>query len=112
MEQETLNISRNIFTDIYLISVQCHLNDTRQKVRGLTFTFLESKWRDRVLHIVKSPTSDERLRVVRGDDGHEVSDVSVQHVIHLSDQLLLQIGKFQKICLGEFLLQIVDFWHV
>ena len=91
-------------------SVQCRLNTT--KIAGLTFAFLKAEWRDGVLHIVKSPASDERLREVSGNDCHEVRNVSVQHVIDLTNQLLLQIGKLQEICLGEFLLQISDFRHV
>ena len=49
----------------------------RLDMKLLTFTFLESKWRDCVLHVVEGPAPDERLGVVSGHDGHEVGDVSV-----------------------------------
>ena len=62
-----------------------------------TFTFLESERRNGVLDVVKSPASDERLRVVGGDDGHQVRDVPVEHVVHLGDQLLLERGELQEV---------------
>ena len=94
----------------HFCTMQCRLNTG--KIASLTFAFLKAEWRDGVLHIVKSPASDERLREVSGNDCHEIRDVSVQHVVDLTNQLLLQIGKLQEICLREFLLKICDFRHV
>ena len=84
----------------------------RLDMKLLTFTFLESKWRDCVLHVVEGPAPDERLGVVSGHYGHEVGDVPVQHVVHLSDQLLLQRRELEEICLREFLLEITHFRHI
>ena len=55
-----------------------------------TFALLEAKRRNLVLDVVEGSSADDWVGVTGRHNAHQLGDVHVQHVVHLSNQFVLE----------------------